>query len=112
MKLDDLLAGFGKGPNAVEPAKDPPPERPQYLMRDLPDALVLLALTTTCSCGASYKHPNPGLMFREGDKLVRPKRWADVYNALPREVKEVEVRVQACEACFPRKQFLEKEFVR
>ena len=65
-----------------------------------PDALVLINLVTTCSCGEKFSTPNKRLMLRFKKNLLGMHMWRAGYNDLPREIREVEEKVLACLKCF------------
>ena len=77
-----------------------------------PDALVSVSLMTTCRCGEKFVTPNRKVMLRFGHSLLKVKQeiWKNEYNALPREVEEVEAEVMACRRCFDSASFTSMDF--
>ena len=72
-----------------------------------------MELTTVCRCGGEFPAPNKNLMFRfkENFHKVRPEKWQRSYNALPREVKEITLKVVSCVRCFDTSLFENGDFL-
>lgn len=73
------------------------------LGRDTPEALILVITTSHCECGASYRSPQPQVLVRYAkfqNSVHYRRETARAFLALPREIKEHEVTVPFCEACF------------
>ena len=77
-----------------------------------PDAVVLVNLVATCSCGEEYSIPNTKIMLRFGKNLLsrKNKSWTNAYNELPREVRETQTKVAACLRCFADAELMNMDF--
>lgn len=70
-------------------------------VKDIPDALVLCLIRTTChNCHTQYLHPNPHVLGRYGRHHKPIKKWSSLFERLPRERIEVMERAISCQNCF------------
>lgn len=92
--LDNLI-------NEALSTKKPEPQRPPVSRLKLPDALVLLLLTTRCSsCGSTFGPvPNDTILYRFGTNLHFPTQWSDAFASVPRELIPWEKVVPYCGFC-------------
>ena len=107
--MDELWEMLGK-PDP-EPAEEEEWKAPKKIFR-LPDAVVLINLTTTCRCGETFQTPNKRIALRFGKKLLAVTEgvWRMEYNYLPKEVKEFDEEVVACLRCFDEALFSYTDF--
>jgi len=114
-KFDDLLGEAKQKANETKQApktKDAEPKGPiKESEGKRPDALVLVTKVQRCDCGSTYESPNPLLLFRYGRTKQQVDHWPSTYNALPREVEEVEEEIPTCPMCFESSQLEAKRVI-
>ena len=106
--MDELEAMLGK------PDRKPSEKKWEVSKRitPSPDALVLINLVTTCSCGEKFLTPGRRVMFRFGENSPKIEKgvWKTEYNSLPREERYIEEEVSACPTCFHTTSFTSTDF--